>query len=405
MKKLIRRLQIGRSKQKSIALAGRALVFMWDSFGPMHVDRCRAVAKHFAGARKVIGIELGGRSDTYDWPQSSSKGFEKHTLFPEVAATEVSSLKRIAALLRVCTAIGSADFFFCHYEQFSTFATSVLLRLLGKRVFVMNDSKYDDKPRRALSELFKLLFYLPYSGALLASKRSGEYLEFLHFPAKRIAYGYDTISIARIQEEAGSLPAPQGKDFRSRHFTVVARMVPKKNLAAILEAFSLYVRSTTSPRLLHFCGGGPLELEMKSRAEELGLTNLTIFHGSLDAASVSKILGDTLALILMSEEEQFGLVIPEALAMGVPVIVSKNCGACDDLVRSGVNGFVVEPDNPIGVAYFMGILGSDVQTWTSMARAAAEKAPLGDVNQFVKACEQLIALDCPVCGEEDARSP
>lgn len=362
----------------------------------MHIDRCVAVAKHFGGVRTIIGIELGGRSDTYDWEQSIPPGIAKRTLFPGIAASDIPALKRLWALLRASVAIGPADFFFCHYEQFSTFATSVLLRLLGRRVFLMNDSKYDDKPRHMLREVLKPLFFLPYNGALVASRRAGEYIEFLHFPRRRVAYGYDTISIARIRKQADSAPAPNGADFRSRHFTVVARMVSKKNLSVVLEAFSFYARLTSAPRLLHFCGAGPLEQEMKRRAEDLGLANMTIFHGTLDSASVSRILGNTLALILVSKEEQFGLVIPEALAMGVPVIVSRNCGACDELVRSGVNGFLVEPDNPRGIAYFMDLVGSDFRIWSELALAATEKAPLADVSRFATACEQLTTLDRPL---------
>jgi glycosyltransferase involved in cell wall biosynthesis len=77
--------------------------------------------------------------------------------------------------------------------------------------------------------------------------------------------------------------------------------------------------------------------------------------------------------------------------MGVPVIASNNCGACDELVRSGVNGFVVEPDNSRGIAYFMNLLSSDSGLWRRMALAALEKAPLADVGRFAAACEELIS--------------
>ena len=362
---------------------------MWENFGPMHIDRCEAVAKHFGGARKVIGIELAGRSDTYDWEQANSVGFTKQTLFPGTMVSDVSDVKLFWALLRTAIAVGSADFFFCRYEKFSTLVVSIILRLLGRSVFTMNDSKFDDKRRDIWREILKSLYFLPYTGALVASRRAGEYLEFLHFPKRNIAFGYDSISVSRIREQAGSPPAPDGDDFGSRHFSVVARMVPKKNLFTVLEAFSQYVRSTPAPRSLHFCGAGPIEQQLKRRAEDLGLAHLIIFHGSVDSTTVSRILNKTVALLLVSTEEQFGLVIPEALSMGVPVIASNNCGACDELVRSGINGFVVEPDNPRGVAYFMNLVGSDSRLWGEMSRAAVAMADLADVDRFAAACEKL----------------
>jgi L-malate glycosyltransferase len=367
----------------------RPLVFMWENFGPMHIDRCMAVAKHYAGTRKVIGIELAGRSDTYDWAQTEASGFVKQTLFPGTTVADISSVKLLWALLRTSVAIGPADFFFCRYEQFGTLLTSIVLRLLGRRVFTMNDSKFDDKPRHVWKELFKSFYFVPYNGALAASRRSGEYLEFLHFTSKKIALGYDAISVSRIREQAAAPLTPESDLFDARHFTVVARMVPKKNLLVVLEAFAQYARLTQAPRQLHFCGSGPLEQQVKQRTQELGLADLVVFHGSVDSATVSRVLRKTLALLLLSTEEQFGLVIPEALSMGVPVIASNNCGACDELVRSGINGFVVEPDNPKGVAYFMNLLGSDACLWNVMATAAAERAGLGDTGRFVEACERL----------------
>lgn len=372
-------------------MSARPVVFMWENFGPMHIDRCVAVAEHFEGRRKIIGIELGGRSDTYDWASGSSAAFAKQTLFPGQSVSDIPMPSLFWALLKACHAIGPAEFFFCRYERVDTFLTAVILRLMGRRVFTMNDSKYDDKPRAVRREILKSLFFLPYSGALVAGRRAGEYLEFLRFPKERIAYGYDSISVARIRNNAEGAPAPEGTEFNSRHFTVVARLVEKKNLFVLLDAFSLYARSTAAPRSLHICGAGPLEKQLKDHAAGLGIGELAIFHGFVDSAEVSRILARTLALLLVSVEEQFGLVIPEALSMGVPVIASNNCGACDELVRSGVNGFVVEPDNSRGIAYFMNILSSDSGLWRRMALAALEKAPLADVGRFAAACEELIS--------------
>ena len=114
----------------------------------MHVDRCRAVTKLFEGKRRVIAIELAGRSDSYSWERIEVEGFERITLFPDSALSEVNPFFQFWALLRTCFSVGSADLFFCHYEYFSTFAVALALRTLGRRIFIMNDSKFDDKPRR-----------------------------------------------------------------------------------------------------------------------------------------------------------------------------------------------------------------------------------------------------------------
>jgi glycosyltransferase involved in cell wall biosynthesis len=366
---------------------------MWENFGPMHVDRCVAVAKHFAGKRKVIGIELGGHSDTYDWERAEPNEFTKITLFPMTSAAKVPAVKRFFVLALTCLSLRKAEFFFCHYESFVIFLVATILRLFGCRVFTMNDSKFDDKERTLIREILKPLFFCPYNAALVASRRAAEYLEFLHFRPKRIVFGYDTISLDRVRREAHALPAPAGASYESRHFTVVARMVPKKNLFTLLEAFAIYARDVQSPRSLHFCGSGPQEEDLQLRAAALGVADLVVFHGSLPSPEVSCILANSLALLLISTEEQFGLVIPEALAMGVPVIVSANCGACDELVRTGVNGFLVEPDNAAGVAYFMRLIAGDKALWLKLAQCALETAPLGDVACFARSVGQLAVVN------------
>lgn len=122
----------------------------------------------------------------------------------------------------------------------------------------------------------------------------------------------------------------------------------------------------------------------------MGISNHVVFRGWLQDNAISQTLGQSLALLLPSIEEQFGNVVIEAQAMGLPVILSDNCGARDRLVRSGMNGFVIEPGNPQGMAYFMTQLSEDESLWRRMCDEANKSAPLGDVQRFVEGVEALI---------------
>ena len=143
-------------------------------------------------------------------------------------------------------------------------------------------------------------------------------------------------------------PAPGGLPHAARRFTAVTRLVPKKNLNVLIDAYALYRKAVATPRPLHICGSGELETELRAKIAALDLGDFVILRGFLQRPEIAHELAQSLALILPSIEEQFGNVIIEAQAMGVPTIISHNCGALETLVRSGVNGFVVEPDNPTG---------------------------------------------------------
>lgn len=368
------------------------MVFLWESFGPHHVDRCEACAEHFAGRYHVYGVEIATFDATYTWRGSiGSDGFHKITLFPGVVSQKIGALRCFFRIVGTCLRLRAKYLFFCNYNLPAVFFSAVILRLLGRRLITMQDSKFDDKPRYLFKEIVKSILYAPYQAALAAGARSKAYLTFLGLPEDRVVVGYDTVSVERVQALAGTLPAPQGTPHAERHFTIVARFVPKKNLSLALDAYAAYVaRHPDAPRDLHLCGSGELESELRQQAERLDLKGVH-FRGYLQEPDIARVLGSTLALILPSVEEQHGLVINEALAMGVPVLVSDNCGARDLLVRSGVNGFVFEPDNAAGLAHFMAIVDEDIDEWTRLACGARQFQHAADTTLFVDAVEQVLA--------------
>jgi len=363
--------------------------FVWDNFGPIHIDRIEAVARAYPGVQ-VTGLEIHGRSQTYAWNSESAPRCNKVTLFPQSNSRGLALLR---ALIRHRIQCGRAIWFLCHYDWKEILLFAFFLRLLGDQVFTMADSKFDDYQRNLWRELGKKFFLLPYKGALGASARSRDYLRFLGIKPETIVKGYDTLSTIRIRALAGQPPAPNGTPFSKRHFSIVARLVPKKNLFVALKAYSLYAAQTSDPRPLHLCGNGPLEAELRAYADELRISALVVFHGFIQTDAVARLLGSTLALILPSTEEQFGQVVPEALAMGLPIILSDNCGARDELVRTGVNGFVVESDNAEGMASFMILLATDEALWRRMCIATARFMPHGDVTEFTKGVAKLAGIN------------
>lgn len=374
-----------------MALSNEASVIaiLWDNFGPMHADRCDAVAEASGSKRPVIGIELFGRSDVYAWEPDVGTRFRKVTLFRDRNWNDASGWSIVRRTLALCRREKVRHLFLCHYEHPPIFWTAMLARAMGIRVYAMGCSKFDDKERVLWRELFKSFYYLPYRGGIGSGLRSRDYLRFLGLRKERIFAEYNTLSIDRIRRLAGLQPAPWGVPHAERHFTIVARFVPKKNLVFALHAYAAYRDMSPAPRPLHLCGSGPQEQELRALAEELGLGQSVEFRGFLQSDGIARVLGASLALLLPSVEEQFGNVVIEALAMGLPVILSDNCGARDRLIRSGVNGFVAEPDSIEGWAYFMDILSRDEDKWRQMAAASLERAPMADTRQFAAAAMSL----------------
>jgi glycosyltransferase involved in cell wall biosynthesis len=357
-------------------------VFVWENFGPIHLDRISAVARHVVGV-PVVGVEFFEKSSTYAWNSKSSSGFTRIQVFAGRTIDDVGRLSRVWRLLRTLVATQGTHFFLCHYERPETFLSALMLRLLGRRVVLMNDSKFDDYPRHLWRELLKYLLYMPYQAAIASGLRSSDYVRFLGIPHRRVHARYNTMDVARIRR----LGAETSKQiaFADRPFLIVARLVPKKNLLVTLEAYSQYASSVLRPRRLHIAGGGPLEQDLREAASRLGVTHHVNWHGFVQEDVVYQLMSTSLALLLLSTEEQFGNVVIEAQALRLPVIVSTNVGARDELVRTGVNGFVVEPDNAAGAAFFMHLLSEDEALWQRVSAAADSMVEAGDVARFVEA--------------------
>ncbi len=357
----------------------KTLIFLWENLGPMHDDRIVAVSQHFKGNIRCIGVQEVSRSDIYEWDATPTDRFEKITLS---TAKKPTSMQLLAALMRQEMKTGKAVWFLCNYDKLHVALFSFYLRLRLRKVYLMGCSKFDDSDRSLAREMIKFLVLLPYLGVITSGLRSKDYFRFLSF--RPVVGEYNTLSVDRIQTLSSARPAPQGMNFEDRDFLIVARLVEKKNISLALHAFAKFRQISNSKRKLVICGSGNLLAELTQLSSRLGIADHVVFKGFVQTEGIAQILANSLALILPSLEEQFGNVIIEAQAMGLPVLVSTVCGARDLLVKSWVNGFVFEPDNSEGLAHFMDILSSDKSMWERMCINASASSALGDSARFAE---------------------
>lgn len=372
------------------AAARPSILFVWGQFGPYHQDRCKAAGE--LPNHTVIGLEIANNSSHhYAWAPTEASGFTKITLFPGQTYEQAGRLNRLWSLLHQGVRAGARYNFLCHYDQPEIFIFAVILRLLRRRVFIMWESKFDDRPRSLWREILKWFFLRPYHGVLNSGIRSRAYLAFLGMANRPIATGYDSVSIERLRALAEAPAAPNGVPFGQREFLVIARLVAKKNLSLVVAAYDLYRRNNSgNARNLVFLGTGPLEAALKAEVSVRGLEGVN-FAGFVQTDGVAHYLSHALALVLPSIEEQWGLVVNEALALGVPVLCSENVGARDDLVRDSENGYVFTEYNAAHLADLMELLASNEARWRAMAIASSKRADLGDTARFAEGVRALIA--------------
>jgi glycosyltransferase involved in cell wall biosynthesis len=141
------------------------------------------------------------------------------------------------------------------------------------------------------------------------------------------------------------------------HLLFVGRLDPVKSVDILLTAMAL-ARSRGCTAVLDIVGAGPLEPDLEQLASDLGLDGCVTFQGALPHAEVIERMAGASALVLPSRYEGFPLVLLEAWAVGLPVVVTA-VGAVPHVCRDGQDALVVEPGNPTALAEAVGTLAAD----------------------------------------------
>lgn len=148
--------------------------------------------------------------------------------------------------------------------------------------------------------------------------------------------------------------------------------IRQKRQDVLLEAFSNVCKRNSTVKLVIF-GDGPDEEALKNLAVSLGVSDRVIFAGKV--SDVPKHIARCKVFVFTSDYEGIPNSIIEALQTGVPV-VSTDCspGGAKLLIQDGVNGFVVERQNPKAIAdRLLWILSNEAEAETLSQNAVFVK--------------------------------
>lgn len=123
-----------------------------------------------------------------------------------------------------------------------------------------------------------------------------------------------------------------------------ARLDVQKDHATLLDAVAI-VTSKGQPIDLRFAGVGPIEQQLRERATALGITVSFLGYRS----DMAQVIADADIVALSTRYEGFGLVLVEAMAALRPVIATATT-AIPEVVQDGVEGLLVPPGDPTGLA-------------------------------------------------------
>lgn len=258
---------------------------------------------------------------------------------------------------------------------------------------VMSDSQAVDASRSSWKESFKRILVATASAGLAAGTTSKSYLVSLGVPEDLIFQPYDVVDndyFSSAVDLRNSIKPREG-----RAFLCVARFIEKKNLFRLLDAYHDYRRRANEPWKLILAGDGPLRDSILRRIGELGLTEMVSLPGFVQYEGLPQLYASASALVIPSLVDQWGLVVNEAMAAGLPVLVSNRCGCAPDLVGSGENGFLFDPSD--SSALTQGLEELAASDLTAMSQASRRRIQDFSLEAFVRgftcAAEAAIARE------------
>ena len=235
---------------------------------------------------------------------------------------------------------------------------------------LMSETKEDDFPRFLLREVIKSWLVKRYKAALVGGESHKHYLIKLGMNANAIFMGYDIINNDYFHpNKIKSLSAPLKKPY----FLGINRFIAKKNLFLLINSYARYrkIRGDLSWDLV-LSGDGELRTEIEQQLHKFGLTEFVHLPGFLEQKDLLPYFAYAGCFIHASIQEQWGLVVNEAMAAGLPILVSNRCGCFEDLVIEGVNGFGFDPEDQNALTQLMLKMSSSNVDLSAMGQASLQ---------------------------------
>lgn len=243
-------------------------------------------------------------------------------------------------------------------------------RLWHKEVRVMVYVETQRVPRSFISEIVFYLFWFFYR---LTERWVAFYVVYTNL-GRQFAEAFG------VKARVVMLPVPVDTDVfvpteertTSDSFRLLmnARYVPYKRHKDIFEAL-LLAKANGLPVQLTCIGRGGDQRAIREEIDRLGLSSLvTCLDPVVGQAAMVRVYQSHDALILPSDGEAIGMVVPEAMACGLPTITTTTVGA-NVYVQEGETGYVVPPKNPRAISEAIQKLADkDVQKRMSQAARA-----------------------------------
>jgi len=276
-------------------------------------------------------------------------------------------------------------------------------RLTGARVLTRSDSNAEllrDKPQKLGKTLFVKAFFAACSAMLVSGVRNREFYRYWGVPERKLvdaAFSVDNDRFAAdgalTQPERAALRASWGCTDDRPVMVFASKFMARKQPLLTMQA-ALQLAREGVPMHLVMAGSGEQDRELREFATahpELPVH----FTGFVNQGQMPALLAASDVFVFPSTGEPWGLIVNEAMAVGLPVVVGERCGCVPDLVRQGQNGFLVGEGDLAGLVHAMRTLATDAGLRARMAQASRDIIAHWGLAETVQGVREACGLGLP----------
>lgn len=321
----------------------KRLVVVYKNLGHYHLPRLIALAKV---CPRMLVIELSSKHSAYGWCISKQGlPFELRTLFnkpsdiiPKVVQKNslISCLSKYKTDVIILSGYKQPMWSIANWAKKQNVATVLLF-----------STTWCDHKRLWFKEYIKSKFIISrFSCVAATGKRAFDYAQKLRMPENRIFRIGNVVDNAYFLSRSRTILKNEKSDRKQlnlsrRYFLVVSRLAAEKNYHRLLEAFNRYRKQGGTWDLV-IVGSGPQAEALVDITNSSAISGVH-FKGWQDYEDLPTYYTLASCFILPSLSESWGLTVNEAMACGLPVLVSRRCGCLPELCKSGVNGYDFDP--------------------------------------------------------------
>ena len=223
------------------------------------------------------------------------------------------------------------------------------------------------------------------------------YLEKFGFPKEKLFIGNMAADVDGLKIALANVDENKIKSIREKYnisglvFLYVGQLIERKGVLEMLGSWNTFSQNKTDINLLLLGDGDQLE-EVNRYVEKNKMNSVKVL-GRVEYSEVSTIYALSDIFIIPTLEDNWSLVVPEAMSCGLPILSSKYNGCWPELVKPE-NGWVFDPLDSKKFIKTLEVVIKNKDNWKQMgessAKIVADFSPEKIAAQIFKTCEKVI---------------